>query len=811
MEQPKKIPSLKYNGEIHLAIGSSKTEKKWKNREMSWSDFLERLRTPTVTQETLQDYKKMPRSKQDAIKDVGGFVGGWLKEGKRKRGHVQQRSLVALDADSTTLDFWDDVQLLFDHAVAIYTTHSHLAKGPRYRLIFPLKRPVTADEYEPLARKLAEIFGMDNFDDTTYQAERLQYWPSHSYDAEYFTDYLDLPWLDPDTILKQYEDWRDSSFWPESSRGHSIRENQAKKAGDPLTKKGIVGAFCRTYDIVSAIQTFLPDVYGPTGHDDRWTYLEGSTSGGLVIYDDKFAYSHHGTDPVGDHLVNAFDLVRIHKFGDLDEEVKPKTNITKYPSYMEMAELVSEDAAVKKEVVRQSMAEAQSDFEDLEGDESLNWMDGIDWDIEPKTGDLLATAKNVKAIVEQDPLLKNKFGNDNFNIRISLKEDLPWREKREDLSWSDTDMAALRVYVETKFGIRQKSLIDDAFLLASWKNQFHPVRDYLDPLKWDGVKRLETILVDCLGSEDTTYTRTVTRKWFTAAVARIYVPGIKFDHLLVLSGGQGLGKSFLGDRMAGEWFSDSLTTVNGKEAFESLLGAWIVEVGEMAATKKAEVEQAKQFFSKRSDRYRAAYGRFPKEVKRQNVFFGTDNNGIFLHDATGNRRYWPVDVDVVKPKFRPSDIDDYLRDQLWAEAKQYWEQGEKLYLSPEEELLAKEQQEAHRDISEYEGQLEEYLRIPITEDWYERTPAERRIFVQDWLSGDDMEETGTIKREKVCVSEVCQEMLGTGLSNVHPGKKAEIRGALNNMKEWEKKRGGDKGRLKFGKGYGPQVAWVRKS
>ena len=128
-------------------------------------------------------------------------------------------------------------------------------KGPRYRLIIPLSRPVTAEEYEPLARKLAEFFGMDNFDDTTYQAERLMYWPSHSIDGEYFTDNIDLPWVDPDEILSQYEDWRDVSFGLKVLAGIQFVKDK-QKAGDPLEKKGVVGAFCRTYDIVSAIETF---------------------------------------------------------------------------------------------------------------------------------------------------------------------------------------------------------------------------------------------------------------------------------------------------------------------------------------------------------------------------------------------------------------------------------------------------------------------------------------------------------------------------------------------------------------------------
>lgn len=376
MEQPKVTSKIKYDGEIKLAIGSSKMERKWKNREQSWSEFLQNLHSPTVTQETVADYKKMPKSQQDTIKDVGGFVGGWLKEGKRKRGYVQQRSLVTLDADSTTLEFWDDVQMLADFACAVYTTHSHLVKGPRYRLIVPLSRTVTAEEYEPLARKVAEMFGMDNFDDTTYQAERLMYKPSHSFDGEYFTDYLDQPWLDPDAVLSGYEDWRDASFWPESSRGHSIRETQAKKAGDPLEKKGIVGAFCRTYDIVSAIETFLPEVYGPTAHDDRWTFLDGSTAGGLVIYEDKWAYSHHGTDPVGDQLANAFDLVRIHKFGDLDEDAKPNTPPQKMKSYRAMNEFLQDDKEVIAQMAKDRLGEASEDFDfDIEeGAEPTGWL-----------------------------------------------------------------------------------------------------------------------------------------------------------------------------------------------------------------------------------------------------------------------------------------------------------------------------------------------------------------------------------------------------------------------------------------------------
>lgn len=368
----------KQNNDLNLAIGQSRHEKKWKNRTLSWTDFLDRLNNPTVTQETVVEYHKLSKAKRDQIKDVGGYVGGFLKQGRRKSGYVQTRSLVTLDADSPRGDLWEDVQLLFDNAAAVYSTHSHTPDNPRLRLIVPLSRPVSAEEYQPLARKLAELFGMDNFDDTTYQPERLMYWPSHPREGDYVFEYQDLPWLDPDTLLSRYPDWRDSSYWPESSRGHTIREGQAKKQGDPLEKKGVIGAFCRAYDIHGAIETFLSDVYAPTGKPDRYTYVDGSTAGGLVLYDDKFAYSHHGTDPVGDMLTNAFDLVRIHKFGDRDSAAKEDTHVTKLPSYKAMSEFARDDRKVIEILKDEALHGAQNEFDDYEDEDEAshkqNWL-----------------------------------------------------------------------------------------------------------------------------------------------------------------------------------------------------------------------------------------------------------------------------------------------------------------------------------------------------------------------------------------------------------------------------------------------------
>ncbi|HEQ0773215.1 TPA: DNA primase, partial [Streptococcus pyogenes] len=322
MKQEKLIVKSSPLQELHIATGSSRTAKTWKNITLTWQELVERLEKPTVTQETFAEYQKMSRAEKGQAKDVGGFVGGWLKQGKRKNENVQSRSLVALDADSPSKDFLDRLDLLADYAFVLYSTHSHSKKAAKYRLIIPTDRLMMPDEYEPVARYLANQLGMSNFDDTTYQSVRLMFWPSHSRDADFTFKYNDEAFLSVDEVLDTYPDWRDSSFWPESPTHAVKRQREAKKQGDPLSKKGLIGAFCRNYDIRQAIATFLPEVYEEGTTPDRYTYTEGSTANGLVIYDEVFAYSHHGTDPVGDTLVNAYDLVRIHKFGEQDSEAK---------------------------------------------------------------------------------------------------------------------------------------------------------------------------------------------------------------------------------------------------------------------------------------------------------------------------------------------------------------------------------------------------------------------------------------------------------------------------------------------------------
>lgn len=305
---------LNYDGKLLIAVGRSRKATQWQNKEMQWSDLVARLSTTTRTRETAAEYAQLSKGDRDSIKDVGGFVGGYLKNGKRNNASVVNRCLVCLDADNADPELLDDLDLTFPNAYALYSTHSHTKEKMRLRIIIPLARTVTPDEYAAISRRLADNLTLTRFDPTTFEAARLMYWPSTPEDVEYLFQHSDAPFVDPDAILATYVDWRDASLWPTTQPVEERMRHTAQKQEDPTEKRGIIGAFCRAHSIHNVLETMLSEVYQPSVDDNRYTYVGGSTTGGLVIYDDKYAYSHHATDPAGGKLCNAFDLVRWHLF-----------------------------------------------------------------------------------------------------------------------------------------------------------------------------------------------------------------------------------------------------------------------------------------------------------------------------------------------------------------------------------------------------------------------------------------------------------------------------------------------------------------
>lgn len=801
---------VKHDGVVAMATGRNRKEKKWNNKEMKWSELVERLSKTTYTQETFEEYKTLPKNDQDNIKDVGGFVGGYLKDGRRKSDTVIKRSLLTLDADYCNEGLWDIIEMFFDYACCMYSTHKHSTEKPRLRLVIPLSRPVEPDEYEAVARRIAADIGIDFFDDTTYEPSRLMYWPSTSSDGIFEFHYEDAQWLNPDDILNRYENWKDTSIWPESTRTNKQRAKIAHKQGNPREKNGVIGAFCRTYSIHEVIEKFLSDVYEASLEENRYTYIKGSTSGGLVVYENgDFAFSHHGTDPISGKLCNAFDLVRIHKFGELDEETDLDTETMKLPSYIAMMDFSRKDEIVKLTLGEERLAIAKGDFNEIEEGDEINteWLKLLEVD---KKGNYRPTIANIVLILENDPYLKGKIALNEFSHRTMIRGSLPWhklKNKVEGDPWKDSDDAALRHYIERVYEITTPNKINDALLIVEEKNVYHPIREYLGGLVWDGVSRVDTLLVDYLGAGDSAYTRAVTRKAIVAAVARVFVPGIKFDYMLVLVGRQGIGKSHIISLLGQNWYSDSLNTVQGKEAYEQLQDAWLIEMAELSATKKAEAEAVKHFISKREDIYRVAYGKRVTKFPRQCVFFGTTNDNEFLRDKTGNRRFWPIVVGVTeKKKNLWRDMVQAEINQIWAEAVELWKNGESLYLGEEVEKEAIKRQEHHTEESSKEGLIREYLNTLLPDNWSELDVAARRRFIHGNDFGEAEERT--VMREKVCAMEVWVELFEADPKQMTPIQAREINDILRKIEGWEPYSKGT-GKLKFGKNYGLQRAFIR--
>ena len=359
---------LEHDGDVQIATGKNRKSINWVNQTVKWSKLVELVMKTKRTPETFAEYMAMSKDRQDAIKDVGGFVGGTVRNGRRGRDDIISRTVIALDVDhgKSIQDVLDNFIMIFGCGFCWYTTHKHHPSKPRFRILIPMTRAVTPDEYEAISRKIAGIIGIEVFDDTTYEVNRLMYYPSTSDDGEFLKDYYNEAWLNPDEVLAMYTDWRNQAEWPQSSRETKELKDRKDKLQDPREKKGIIGAFCRAYDIHEAIATFIPERYEQVT-TDRYTYIDGTTSGGMITFDDLHAYSFHSTDPIQGQACNAFDLLRLHLFGELDKD-KQSDESDKLPSYKAMTEFVKKDKRTRDLMEQERQAEIDEQFDVLPED-----------------------------------------------------------------------------------------------------------------------------------------------------------------------------------------------------------------------------------------------------------------------------------------------------------------------------------------------------------------------------------------------------------------------------------------------------------
>jgi putative DNA primase/helicase len=704
---------------FYISVGTSKKCTIWENKETTWEEFKNRFVEPTRTPETTKEYLAMIPAQQGVIKDVGGFVGGYLINGKRKSNTVKNRSLICLDLDDPIMGIVPDIK----YRGIMHSTHKHTAGQPRYRLIIALKENLSSEEYEYVSRHISKEIGTfyEYADSTTYQPNRLMFWPSCPKDGEYIFKEFEGEEVDGKKILEDNPAWQSEIFKDIPIKDiANIKRLVGKKQADPTEKNGVIGAFCKTYTMTECIETFISDKYTATDLPDRYTYTEGSTQGGVIIYEDKYSYSFHNTDPASMRLCNAYDLVRLLNFKGNEKEALTF-------------------CAAQKGV---AVYLAQEEF----GEEFQEWQKQLEY---MKNGQVKATMANLELIL--DNTYKLQF--DEFKQQ-SIIDDRPYKNSDDSILLSN---------IENKYNIYNETKLKRSVEVVCHKNSFHPVKDYLEGLEWDGKPRIDTLLVDYFHAEDNAFTREAIRNTLLSGIRRIYEPGCEVQHILVLRSEENIGKSTFFKMLCPDtrWFNESLSlldcTKGAKTSGEHLLGHWILEIPEVAGIRKSEVEAVKSFLSRDIDNFRQAYARMSEQYPRQCIFFAS-TNATYLQGTTGNRRFWTIKC--------PGRFKDTLnRDQIWAEAKHiYMSWANKsldeirsiLKLSDEAYKLSKIAENENIETDDRTVFIQDYIDRKIPIDWRDKSISERIQFLNDDLSPVDGE--GLVEREWVTVAEIWCEL-----------------------------------------------------
>lgn len=750
------------------AIAPNKDSRKWESTELTFEELAEWAENP------------------DDHKECGNYLMGTLRGNRRTKNTIVSRSAVQLDADSATEETWDAISDLHVKGI-VHTTFSSAPDDLRLRVILPLDREVTPDEYVHIVAVLLDRLGKDAFDPGSLQPERYMFRPAVADEHRewYRFEVMEGEEISADDLL--------ADFTEDLSTAPAPRPSKNKR--DPREIDGTVGAFNRAYSIAEAIETFgIP--YEAAG-EGRYQLVGARGFAGVHEVTPDLVYSHHAGDPAYGQTLSAFDLVRVHLYGILDEDAAEGTPVNRLPSTAAALERFASDAKVVGEIVG-------DDFSDLSGTEDpddptspaspRSWI--LDLARNPRTGEVRDVVGNWDLISENDPVFRSLFW-DELDLSVKADSDLPWRSIERGEMFSGTDRAALSLHIERSYGIRPgRQLLDDLVGVVAHRRPTNPVREYLEGLEWDGVPRLEESLPGVKHSE---YTRLVARKCLTAAVARIFEPGIKWDYSLIIYGTEGRGKTYWIDRMSKGW-NAALGDIHSKDTLLTLQRSWIVTSDEGFSMRKSDADSLKEFLTRTSDVFRLPYEREVMAYPRHCVIWGTTNDPTFLRRQEGNRRYLIVHAED-RVDFGAL-TDDYV-DQVWAEAVSLYQAGEPLFLDEEGSAIAAAAREEYIEEDSLTGIIQAWLDRPVPENW-EEMDEEERYFWRTSGGADDFGPKPTGRIDRTCSTQIWVECLGRQLGDRRRGDLLEISSSLRNLPGWRPVPGRTRVPI-----YGPQLVFER--
>ena len=799
---------------IAIATAPQRRSRHWTQSEIDWSEIAAWCESPAE------------------VKEAGNYVLGTLRPTKvkhpgssdscqslhRRKEAVVSRSAVALDVDHPGSTFTSDLKdKLGDLPVVWHTTFSSTPDAPRYRVLVLTDREMTPNEYVAVARVIMEDLGAAQFDAGSSQPERYMFRPAASDPTAFRHGSWDGEPLSVDAMLEAAGELPEDTAPPVS-----------RNKRNPYEIAGVVGAFNRAYESFDdLIETYeLP--YTRDGAD-RWYYGAQVGEPGLVLLSEGLVFSHYAHDPAATgHSQSAFDLVRMHRFGELDANTRPATPVTKLPSYAEMCSLASRDERVQTEVLK------SMDFEPITPEQDHGALNGArttertarrdsggsgggsgsggdsgsgsggsgdsgDWRRQlqrtPRSQQIIDNIHNWDLICSHDPV----FGGLHFNelsFAIETHGPLPWRSNTVSM-FTKMDRSSFALYLERRYQLKPTDKrLDQLIDAAAQGRVVNHVKDYLVRLPpWDGVPRVETCLP---GVEPTPYSRMVARKSLVAAVARVFNPGVKWDHVLVVMGEEGLGKSHWINKLAQGWTA-SLGDISNKDTLLIMHRSWIMIADEGYSLKKSDADMLKEFLTRTTDTFRVPFERETGVYPRRCVIWSTTNDRVFLRSQEGNRRFLiveatgSVDFEALTP--------EYI-EQVWAEAIHLFMMGEPLFIAGDDAAMAAEVRDTFTEEDALIGLIQEYLATPVPEDWAERTPESRA----SWFAsrGDEFTEPGTQLQDQVCSTQIWVEALGRRIGDHRRADLLLITNALDKLEDW-----GPVGR-RVVPGYGQQRVFERK-